>query len=290
MSGALASAVKGSAHDTVTHCGARLADWGQDGIQSASLRFATQHHLDDFHLTLSSPSKPQPTTCAALCKPTGIEERRVCPPPSDGILARDDNAKATGSPSAVSRRYRHSTSYRRCLMPLDPTMMLSSASFESAIMSQAYEGQDPMKLAQQAERDLNSEWAKNEHKVSDTARHAAGASDSTAESGVDQSVQQKFPGASVTYGSAASGAGDNREIPLSEGGDINPATGKPYKAGDFEGAGGPEDKARAFAEAQGGSDAIRSNIRQGGETVRPAGSMGSDAVGGTGKQTGQESG
>ncbi|GAB1739898.1 hypothetical protein NU219Hw_g4829t1 [Hortaea werneckii] len=157
-------------------------------------------------------------------------------------------------------------------------------------MSQAYEGQDPMKLAQQAERDLNSEWAKNEHKVSDTARHAAGASDSTAESGVDQSVQQKFPGASVTYGSAASGAGDNREIPLSEGGAINPATGKPYKAGDFEGAGGPEDKARAFAEAQGGSDAIRSNIRQGGETVRPAGSMGSDAVGGTGKQTGQESG
>ncbi|KAI7520155.1 hypothetical protein KC316_g19916, partial [Hortaea werneckii] len=111
-----------------------------------------------------------------------------------------------------------------------------------------------------------------------------------AESGVDQSVQQKFPGASVTYGSAASGAGDNREIPLSEGGDINPATGKPYKAGDFEGAGGPEDKARAFAEAQGGSDEIRSNIRQGGETVRPAGSMGSDAVGGTGKQTGQESG
>ncbi|GAB1731362.1 hypothetical protein D0864_15732 [Hortaea werneckii] len=157
-------------------------------------------------------------------------------------------------------------------------------------MSQAYEGQDPMVLAQQAERDLNSEWAKNEHKVSDTARHAAGASDSTAESGVDQSVQQKFPGASVTYGSAASGAGDNREIPLSEGGDINPTTGKPYKAGDFEGAGGPEDKARAFAEAQGGSDAIRSNIRQGGETVRPAGSMGSDAVGGTGKQTGQESG
>ncbi|KAI6787819.1 hypothetical protein KC363_g9037 [Hortaea werneckii] len=157
-------------------------------------------------------------------------------------------------------------------------------------MSQAYEGQDPMKLAQQAERDLNSEWAKNEHKVSDTARHAAGASDSTADSGVDKSVEQKFPGASVTYGSAASGAGDNREIPLSEGGDINPTTGKPYKAGDFEGAGGPEDKARAFAEAQGGSDAIRSNIRQGGETVRPAGSMGSDAVGGTGKQTGQESG
>lgn len=49
-------------------------------------------------------------------------------------------------------------------------------------MSQAYEGQDPMVLAQQAERDLNSEWAKNEHKVSDTARHAAGASDSSTSS------------------------------------------------------------------------------------------------------------
>ncbi|RMX82341.1 hypothetical protein D0868_15839 [Hortaea werneckii] len=172
-------------------------------------------------------------------------------------------------------------------------------------MSQAYEGQDPMKLAQQAERDLNSEWAKNEHKrqqyvfinpmneppVNESKSQLTNTFPSfAAESGVDQSVQQKFPGASVTYGSAASGAGDNREIPLSEGGDINPATGKPYKAGDFEGAGGPEDKARAFAEAQGGSDEIRSNIRQGGETVRPAGSMGSDAVGGTGKQTGQESG
>jgi hypothetical protein len=46
------------------------------------------------------------------------------------------------------------------------------------------------------------------------------------ESGVDESVRQKFPGADVTYGSAASGAGDNREIPLSEGGDLDPRTGK----------------------------------------------------------------
>lgn len=30
----------------------------------------------------------------------------------------------------------------------------------------------------------------------------------------------------MTYGSAASGAGNNRDIPLSEGGDINPNTGK----------------------------------------------------------------
>lgn len=40
------------------------------------------------------------------------------------------------------------------------------------------------------------------------------------ESGVDDSVVNKFPGADVTYGSAASGAGDNREIPVKEGGDI----------------------------------------------------------------------
>lgn len=46
------------------------------------------------------------------------------------------------------------------------------------------------------------------------------------ESGVDESVTSKFPGSEVTYGSAASGAGDNREIPESEGGDINPTTGQ----------------------------------------------------------------
>jgi hypothetical protein len=46
------------------------------------------------------------------------------------------------------------------------------------------------------------------------------------ESGVDENVSIKFPGAKVTYGSGASGAGDNREIPLSEGGDVDPRTGK----------------------------------------------------------------
>ena len=45
-------------------------------------------------------------------------------------------------------------------------------------------------------------------------------------SGVDESVEKKFPGASVTYGSAASGAGDNRDIPESEGGGVNPVTGQ----------------------------------------------------------------
>jgi hypothetical protein len=46
------------------------------------------------------------------------------------------------------------------------------------------------------------------------------------ESGVDESVKDKFPGAEVTYGSAASGAGDNRDIPAEEGGGVNPRTGQ----------------------------------------------------------------
>lgn len=43
------------------------------------------------------------------------------------------------------------------------------------------------------------------------------------ESGVDTSVENKFPGAKVLYGSAASGRGDNREIPTEEGGDLLPS-------------------------------------------------------------------
>ncbi len=41
------------------------------------------------------------------------------------------------------------------------------------------------------------------------------------DSGVDESVTTKFPGSTVTVGSAASGAGDNREIPVEEGGDFD---------------------------------------------------------------------
>ena len=46
------------------------------------------------------------------------------------------------------------------------------------------------------------------------------------ESGVDESVTTKFPGSEVVYGSAASGQGDNRDIPEEEGGGINPRTGQ----------------------------------------------------------------
>ncbi|EON63250.1 hypothetical protein W97_02477 [Coniosporium apollinis CBS 100218] len=133
-------------------------------------------------------------------------------------------------------------------------------------MSAEYKGQDPLEIAKQAEADLNSHAAKHGHDANISSGHGKGASDSTLESGVDANVEKKFPGAEVTYGSAASGAGDNREIPESEGGDaVNPATGGPTKARDFEGLGGPEDKLQAHAEAHGGDDDVRGNIRQEGK-------------------------
>ncbi|KAI4736996.1 hypothetical protein E4T50_12513 [Aureobasidium sp. EXF-12298] len=116
-------------------------------------------------------------------------------------------------------------------------------------MSAEYQNQDPLKLAQQAERDLNSHAAKQGQSNSDSAL----------ESGVDESVSNKFPGADVTVGST--GASDNQRIPESEGGDINPSTGKLYKAADFQGKGGPEDKAELHRQQDGGADDVRSNIR-----------------------------
>jgi len=81
------------------------------------------------------------------------------------------------------------------------------------------------------------------------------------ESGVDTSVENKFPGAKVTYGSAASGAGDNREIPVEEGGDVL-KNGRPTKARDFEGEGGPEDKMARAVEDRGGDDDVEAPVRQ----------------------------
>ncbi|KAF1982735.1 hypothetical protein K402DRAFT_397263 [Aulographum hederae CBS 113979] len=137
-------------------------------------------------------------------------------------------------------------------------------------MSAEYQGQDPLKLAEQAEKELGSyektHGGADYASKSNNKRSLAG--DSTNESGVDDTVTSKFPGAEVTYGSAASGAGDNREIPLSEGGDIDPKTGRLYKARDYEGEGGPEDKERIYAEEQGGNDDVRGNVRQGQEGPR----------------------
>ncbi|CAK1357551.1 hypothetical protein CB0940_07722 [Cercospora beticola] len=118
--------------------------------------------------------------------------------------------------------------------------------------------QDPLEIAKQAERDLNSQEAKGNTK---------NASDSVNDSGVNENVETKFPGATVKIG--GQGAGDNREIPLDEGGSINKETGQPTKAKDFEGPGGPEDKAAIDAANRGGDNDIRENVRQGGETKRP---------------------
>ncbi|MCJ1307714.1 hypothetical protein MMC25_001362 [Agyrium rufum] len=129
-------------------------------------------------------------------------------------------------------------------------------------MSKEYEGQDPLVLAHQAERELNSNAAKSGN-VSDSI--------SGDDSGINEAAAQKYPGGSVITGSAASGAGDNREIPVEEGGSIN-KLGRATKARDFEGEGGPEEKQHKYEQENPGNDDVRGNIRQGGETIRPGGS------------------
>ena len=91
------------------------------------------------------------------------------------------------------------------------------------------------------------------------------------ESGIDESAVNKFPGATVTVGSGATGSGNNRVIPESEGGDINPATGKLYKAGDFEkGVGAPEVRDASYARNHGGEPDANAPVRQGqGQTGKP---------------------
>jgi len=49
--------------------------------------------------------------------------------------------------------------------------------------------------------------------------------------------------------------------------------------------GGPEDKVALDAANRAGDNDVRENIRQGGETVRPAGSMSNNAADGAGKST-----
>jgi len=121
-------------------------------------------------------------------------------------------------------------------------------------MSAEYKGQDPLDIAKAAERDLNSNQAKQGH----------GSGLSADESGIDQSVTNKFPGSTAEYGSKVSGAGDNREIPVEEGGDIQKGTGRPTTAGDFDQGGpgeGPEHLKTQYEQQYGGNDDVRSNIK-----------------------------
>jgi hypothetical protein len=80
------------------------------------------------------------------------------------------------------------------------------------------------------------------------------------DSGVNESVTAKFPGSTVEYGT---GASNNRTIPESEGGSVNPATGQMYKAGEFAkgGVGAPEAREEAYAKRHGGEDGVDSNTR-----------------------------
>lgn len=86
------------------------------------------------------------------------------------------------------------------------------------------------------------------------------------ESGINQGVETKFKefGATADYGSHVSGAGNNRDIPPSEGGDVVKGVGRLTKAGDFDQGApgeGPEDVSRRRAENYGGENDVRSNIR-----------------------------
>jgi hypothetical protein len=175
-------------------------------------------------------------------------------------------------------------------------------------MSAEYEGKDPLELAEQAEHDINSYQAK-------TGNARAGASDSSKsawlvrrivhsigwvaftlwptaftdcrltaiESGIDASVTRKFPGSTAEYGSHVSGAGDNRDIPIEEGGDIQKGTGRPTKAGDFdqgEAGEGPEDILRKREAENPGSDEFGRNRRELHDQVRgtPGGGDGAGAT------------
>ena len=93
-------------------------------------------------------------------------------------------------------------------------------------------------------------------------QHSTNPTPTATDTGVDESVTSKFPGSTVEYGS---GGSNNRTLPESEGGSTNPATGKPYKQGDFAhgGVGAPEAKAEGYAKNHGGEDDVRGNTVDG---------------------------
>ncbi|KAK8048378.1 hypothetical protein PG994_010108 [Apiospora phragmitis] len=99
-------------------------------------------------------------------------------------------------------------------------------------------------VAEQAERDLNSQEAK-------TGRGKQSVND---EAGVDTRVENKFPGADVKYGADLStNAGYNKRIPPEEGGELD-ARGRQTRGEHFEGVGGPEHKLERQQRDLGGYD------------------------------------
>ncbi|KAI3337127.1 hypothetical protein HD806DRAFT_542841 [Xylariaceae sp. AK1471] len=104
------------------------------------------------------------------------------------------------------------------------------------------------KIAEQAERDLNTYEAK-------TGAHKTSPSD---EAGVDTRVENKFPGSQVKYGEDLStNAGYNKRIPPDEGGDLD-SHGRQTRGKHFEGVGGPEHKVAQQARDYGGHNKLDS--------------------------------
>ncbi|KAH7093662.1 hypothetical protein FB567DRAFT_610234 [Paraphoma chrysanthemicola] len=170
-------------------------------------------------------------------------------------------------------------------------------------MSANFENTTPLKVAEQAERDLNSDAAKKGHAGSASSTlplfftslfhpvllpaipttqtlpspphpktpqsKRLTRSPTATDSGIDESATTKFPGSTVSYGT---GGSLNREIPESEGGSVNPATGNLYKAGDFAkgGVGAPEAAREGYARNHGGEDDVRGNTVDG-ATLRESG-------------------
>ncbi|OJJ86401.1 uncharacterized protein ASPGLDRAFT_23602 [Aspergillus glaucus CBS 516.65] len=103
---------------------------------------------------------------------------------------------------------------------------------------------DALRLAARAEQDLNSYQAK---------QGLGPKSDSTLESGVNEFVDKKFPqetGVKTGRGAVPTGS-DNKPIPEDEGGSRDDR-GRLATAGEFQGKGGPEDKAKIQGERRPG--------------------------------------
>ena len=176
-------------------------------------------------------------------------------------------------------------------------------------MSAEYENQDPIKLAQQAERDLNSAALKQGKSAGDSStlryhplRHKIDRVSSMLTPlspsprirrrrsrslplprrrrdlrlrCLGRRKQPRYPsqrrrGYQPQYREVSPQTPPptpTNPLRLSKNTPLTLTSRRLYKAGDFEGLGGPEDKAAAYAEAHGGADAVRGNVRQQGEST-----------------------
>ncbi|WVQ98379.1 hypothetical protein IAU59_005502 [Kwoniella sp. CBS 9459] len=109
-----------------------------------------------------------------------------------------------------------------------------------------------------AEQDIRAaEQAINSTAAKQGSKHQ---SDSTVDSGVNENVTAQFPGSTVQVGGTK--RGENPTIPPEEGGEeANKLTGRPTKANDFEGVGGPEDKAAQAVVDRPGDQDVTANDR-----------------------------